>query len=411
MRKICLTLVMALIVGATGFAQKKNVNSAYNETWQDAPNFDNARKLIKEAFNDSTTMNWVKTWATAGMVEMRFFEIELTKAMSGGSPNEEAMYNALKEAYDYFLVAVDLDAKPDEKGRVKPKYTRDIKEQLHTNMEYFYYGGGYFLNKQNNQKAYEMFKIFDDLCRKDFMESFKINCNDSMHMQSRYLAAIMAYTSGDKDEALTAFLRSKEDNFNGLDVYNAIANIYGEKKDTVNQIAILQEGIEKFGEEANSDEYGFMSQLINIYINKSDITTAISMLNESLKTDPNNREYWKVLGSLYYEQEDEANAISALEKAIEIDPAYADAYGELGRIYYNTAVNESNKANEIQNNAEYSKAKEEIVKPAFQKAIPYYEKAHELNPGEKGFLYNLKSIYYNIDDGANLERIEKLLGE
>lgn len=410
MRKIYLALAMALIVTA-GYAQKKNVNSAYNETWQDAPDFDNARKLIKEAFQDSTTMNWVKTWATAGMVEMKFFETELTKAMSGGSANEEAMYNALKEAYDYFLVAVDLDAKPDEKGKVKPKFTRDIKDQLHTNMEYFYYGGGYFLNKQNNQKAYEMFMIFEDLCKKDFMASFKIDCADSMHMQARYLAAIMAYSAGDKDGALDAFLRSKEDNFNGLDVYNAIANIYAEKNDTVNQIAILKEGIDKFGEEANSSEYGFMSQLINIYINKSDINTAISMLNESLNSDPNNKEYWKVLGSLYYEQKDEANAINALEKAIEIDPTYADAYGEIGRIYYNAAVNESNKANEIQNNAEYRKAKEEIVKPAFQKAIPYYEKAHEYKPDEKGFLYNLKSIYYNIDDGANLERVEKLLGE
>lgn len=409
MRKIYLALAMTLIVTA-GYAQKKNVNSAYNETWQEAPNFDNARKLINEAFKDSTTMNWVKTWATAGMIEMKFFETELTKAMSGGTL-EEAAYVALKKAYDYFLVAVDLDSKPDEKGKVKPRYTRDIKDQLHTNMEYFYYGGGYFLGKQKNQEAYEMFMIFDDLCKKDFMASYEINCNDSMHMQSRYLAAIMAYSAGDKDEALNAFLRSKEDNYNGLDVYNAIANIYAEKNDTVNQIAILKEGIEKFGEEANSDEYGFMSQLINIYINKSDIPTAIAMLNESLKSDPNNREYWKVLGSLYYEQKDEANAVSALEKAIEIDPSYADAYGELGRIYYNTAVNESNKANEIQNNADYRKAKEEIVKPAFQKAIPYYEKAHELNPNERGFLYNLKSIYYNIDDGANLERVEKLLGE
>lgn len=410
MRKIYLALAMMLIVTA-GYAQKKNVNSAYNETWQEAPNFDNARKLIKEAFNDSTTMNWVKTWATAGMVEMKYFETELAKAMSGGSANEEAMYTALKEAYDYFLVAVDLDAKPDEKGKVKPKYTRDIRDQLYSNMEYFYYGGGFFLNKQNNQKAYDMFMIFDDLCRKEFMASSKIDCTDSMHMQARYLAAIMAYSAGDKDAALKAFLKSKDDNFNGLDVYNAIANIYGEKNDTVNQIATLKEGIQKFGDEANSNEYGFMSQLINIYINKSDIATAISMLQESLNAEPNNREYWKVLGSLYYEQKDEANAVKALEKAIEIDPTYADAYGELGRIYYNAAVNESNKANEIQNNAEYRKAKEEIVKPAFQKAIPYYEKAHELKPDEMGFLYNLKSIYYNIDDGANLERIEKLLGE
>ena len=44
-------------------------------------------------------------------------------------------------------------------------------------------------------------------------------------------------------------------------------------------------------------------------------------------------------------------------------------------------------------------------------AAPYFEKALELKPYETNYMYNLKNIYYNAEDGANLERIEKMMGE
>lgn len=407
MKKIYLTVALSLSV-ITGFAQKKNVNSAYNESWAESPNFDNARKLIAQAMVDTTTANWVKTWATAGLVEMRFFEVELGKSMVG-TINEEPMYDALKKSYNYFIKAVALDSLPDEKGKIKPKYTKEIKQKLKDNGDYFYYGGGFFFNKGKDKEAYELFKIYDELCTQPFMASYNINCSDSMHMQSRYFAAVMALKSGDNAAALTALNKSKDDNYNGLDVYNYLAYIYGQNKDTVNQVNTFKEGLKKFGDAANAEEYAFMKRLINIYINRNEIPKAIDLLQDALKAEPGDYEYWKVMGSLYYDQKDEANAIKSLEKAIEIKPDYADAYGEIGRIYYNTAINENNKANEIKDNALYRKTKEEVVKPAFLKAVPFYEKALELKPEETGFLYNLKNIYYNINDGKNLERIEKLL--
>ncbi|MEG1642936.1 MAG: tetratricopeptide repeat protein [Bacteroidales bacterium] len=409
MKKIYLTVALSLLVIA-GFAQKRNVNSAYNESWAEAPNFDNARKLIAEAMVDTTTANWVKTWAAAGLVEIRFFEVELAKSMLG-SIDEATMYNALKNSYNYFTKAVALDSLPDVKGKVKPKYTKEIKQKLNDNKDYFYYGGGFFFGKGKDKEAYEFFNIYDELCRQPFMASLNINCSDTMHMQSRYFAAVMALKSGDNTAALKALKRSKDDNFNGLDVYNYIAYIYGQNKDTVNQIEIFKEGLQKFGADANREEYSFMKRIINIYINRNEIPKAIDMLQVALKAEPKDYEYWKVLGSLYYDQKDDVNAVKSLEKAIEVNPDYADAYGEIGRIYYNAAINENNKSNDIKDNLLYRKAKEEVVKPAFKKAAPFYEKALELKPEETGFLYNLKNIYYNINDGKNLERIEKLLNK
>lgn len=410
MKKIFLIAALAIVVTAA-YAQKKNVSIADKATWEEVPNFTEARQAIQAAMVEPTTANQAKTWAVAGLVEMRFFRTEADKQAYGQAANEEGMYAALSDAYKYFLKAVELEKIPNEKGKVSTKYTKQIRQTLKDNMDYFYYGGGYYLNKDNKEAAYTMFNIMDELCHQDFMAEAAINCQDSMHMQCRYFAAVVALQMEDYQQALVALEKSKADDFNGLDVYNYIAYAYGQLKDTVNQAKTFKEGLQKYGAAANGEDYAFMPRLINLYISQNNTAEAISLIEESLVENPNDYEFWKVLGSLYYDEKNETKAIEALKKSIEVNPEYADAYGELGRIYYNKAITISNETNEIQNNAEYKKAREEKVKPAFMQAAPYFEKALELKPYETNYMYNLKNIYYNAEDGANLERIEKLMGE
>lgn len=410
MKKIFLIAALAIVVTAV-YAQKKNVSIADKATWEEVPNFTEARQAIQAAMVEPTTANQAKTWAVAGLVEMRFFRTEADKQAYGQAADEKGMYAALSDAYKYFLKAVELEKIPNEKGKVSTKYTKQIRQTLKDNMDYFYYGGGYYLNKDNKEAAYTMFNLMDELCHQDFMAEAAINCQDSMHMQCRYFAAVVALQMEDYQQALVALEKSKADDFNGLDVYNYIAYAYGQLNDTVSQAKTFKEGLQKYGAAANGEDYAFMPRLINLYISQNNTAEAISLIEEALAENPNDYEFWKVLGSLYYDEKNEAKAIEALKKSIEVNPEYADAYGELGRIYYNKAITISNETNEIQNNAEYKKAREEKVKPAFMEAAPYFEKALELKPYETNYMYNLKNIYYNAEDGANLERIEKLMGE
>lgn len=410
MKKIFLIAALAIVVTAA-YAQKKNVSIADKATWEEVPNFTEARQAIQAAMVEPTTSNQAKTWAVAGLVEMRFFRTEADKQAYGQTADEEGMYAALGDAYKYFLKAVELEKIPNEKGKVSTKYTKQIRQTLKDNMDYFYYGGGYYLNKDNKEAAYTMFNLMDELCRQDFMAEAAINCQDSMHMQCRYYAAVVALQIGNYQQALAALEKSKADDYNGLDIYNYIAYAYGQLKDTVNQAKTFKEGLQKYGAAANGEDYAFMPRLINLYISQNNTAEAISLIEEALAENPNDYEFWKVLGSLYYDEKNETKAIEALNKSIEVNPEYADAYGELGRIYYNKAITISNETNEIQNNEEYKKAREEKVKPAFMEAAPYFEKALELKPYETNYMYNLKNIYYNAEDGANLERIEKMMGE
>ena len=402
MRKIFLIAAMA-IVATTAFAQKKNVKIAEIATWDmESPNFTEARQCIQEAMVDPTTANQAKTYQVAGLVEINYFKC------NSGTLNGD-VYNALKNAYPYLLKAIELEKIPNEKGKVSNKLTKAIAKELEAVQEYYYYGGGYFLSNGDKEGAYEMFKIMNDLCQQDFMADSKINCQDTMHMQARFFAAMTAVQLCNYEEAVKALDLSKADNYNSLDLYNAYAYVYEQTKDTTNLINIFKEGIKNLGPEINSSDYAFLPRLINVYINQDNTAEAISLLEEALSENPSDCEYMKLLGSLYYDQKDEAKAIEILEKAIETDPSYSDAYGELGRIFYNNAITINNEVSEIKDNVAYSKAREEKVKPAFLKAAPYFEKALKLDPSETSYMYSLKTIYYNAEDGANLERIEKML--
>ena len=59
--------------------------------------------------------------------------------------------------------------------------------------------------------------------------------------------------------------------------------------------------------------------------------------------------------------------------------------------------------------AEYNAYKKESLEPLLKEAAVYLEKAHELDPEMINALTNLKIIYYQLNDAANLERVEKLL--
>lgn len=77
--------------------------------------------------------------------------------------------------------------------------------------------------------------------------------------------------------------------------------------------------------------------LINIYLQKNDITSSEKYLNEALAIDPSNKQLYYVLGTAYMDLNEHTKAEQALVKALEIDPAYGEAQYQLGAHYVNWA--------------------------------------------------------------------------
>lgn len=399
MKRILLSTALFLAV-TSGFAQMKLVNKAFSEAKAEKPNFTEAQGDIKQALENAESKDDVKTWYVAGFVENKLFESERNKQILQQKPDEAKMYNALLSCYNYYIKAAELDQIPNEKGKVKPKYLKDIKNTLKNDQSYFINGGAYFWDQKEYQKSYDMFHIYTEIPKLDIFkgETFPVDSNYNMIL---YYAALAASYIPNPELAIKSYEALKGTGYKENEVYQLLAAEYQNLKDTVNFAKTLAEGAKLFPK----DPY-FIQTLINIYINSGEYDKAIAYLNEAIGQDPANAQLYDVKGRLIEQQKKYDDALSMYKKAIEIDPNYADAYGNIGRIYYNQAIEENDKAATIKDMKLYNQTKKDKVEPLFKEALPYYEKAHQLKPEEREYMVALRGIYYNLDMGPEYDKIE-----
>jgi len=265
MKKSVFTLALCLLAGIV-FAQKKAVSTAKNEIKNSSPDIEEARKIIKEALENPETANDAEAWYVAGLVENKQFDTERLKEVVNLTPNEDVMYPALIAIYPYFAKADELDQLPDEKGKVKLKYRKDIKSILMINRPYYVNAGAYFYEKRDFQKAYENFRFYGDMPKLPIFagdeSKFEKLASDTNAIKYRYFAALSASLIPNHDASIELFNEIKDLGFTEEDIYKQLASEYHQNKDSDNFAKILEQGVAKFPKEPY-----FILNLINVNIN------------------------------------------------------------------------------------------------------------------------------------------------
>ena len=421
MRKTLLTAAMLLLATTLSFGQKALVDQAWTLAKKtEKPDFKQARASIQEALAGESAED-AKAWYVAGNIEQRYFEKENGQAQYGLNANELEMYQALANGYKYYRQAVALDTLPNEKGKVKPKYVKNIAKDLVANSDGYVNGGVFYFNNQEYKKAYDMWNTFIEIRDLPFMDKKNLPA-DSIYAMLEYNAALAALNSEDKELTMFALLRAKGNGYEQNNVYKFLVGQYEQARDTANLVALLNEGNTLFGTMdvtgTNPDgstftqkENYYSLRLINLYIAANEYDRAIATLNDVISNDPENPELWNVKGQLLEAQKDVDGAIACFEKALQLRPNFALALGNMGRMYFNQAVEKNNELSEkIKNTADFNAAKEAEVLPLYRKALPYYEQAHQIDANEREYMVALRSIYYNLNDAQNLKLIEIEMG-
>lgn len=400
MKRVLLTV--ALCVAATAsFAQKKAVNEAQSIAKGATPDFTEARNLIKGALENAETKDDAKTWFVAGTIEDQQFSNERTKQVLGQQPNEPVMYEALGGILPYFEKALELDQVPNEKGKVKPRFTKDIKGVLGANHVYYINGGAYYFDQKDYKKAYDFFEQYLTISDMPLFKGEAVAQRDSNFMTVQFYAAVAATQLGDSKTAIAALDRAKSMDYRANDVYQYLCYEYEQAKDSVNLEKTLIEGMSKFPEESY-----YLLSLINNYIYSNRNEQAIEYLNAAIAKDANNAQLYDVMGRVYETGlKDFAKAEEQFKKALSINPDYLESLSNLGRVYYNQGVNKQGEANMINDAKQYQ---EELgkAKEFFKQALPYFEKAHQLKPEEREYMTALRGIYYNLNMGKEFDAIE-----
>lgn len=402
MKRISLFLILAVSFSVV-FAQKANVKKAKDLAYMDGADFKAARQVIKEALADSTTKNLAETWYVAGLIGYKENEKLYQSMILNQNYDKDVKGKAIMESIPYFLKAVSLDTIVDKKGKVKTKYSKDIKEKL---KEYFTdqtnlwgYGAYLFDEKKDYVGAHKVFDTYLSIPKLPLMKN-EIK-TDTNYVKVKYFSAAAASQAGLSDDAIALYEDLKDDGFEELFIHQLLYQEYFNKKDTANYVRILKEGYAKFPQEA-----WFLQNLINHYIFTNQMSEAMNYLNSAIEKEPSNAEYLLIKGKLADQLGNPDEAKAAFDKAIELNPKSADAYSEMGRLVYNKAIKLFDDANNIKDLKLYNAATKK-AEDVLRESIPFYKKAIEIKPDEIEYKKTLKSIYYRLKMYKEFDALEK----
>lgn len=405
-------ILAALVLMSAGCMAQKNplVKKAKSLCNAETPDFREARDLMEEALAQEPT---AETYYWAGMVGYKENQRENYNEMMGQGINKAAAGQAVVESYNYWLKADKLAQvlTTDKKGNQVPTDPK-MRGKLQKMMLEYYKGlelvkYGIYLNEQRDYEgAYRAFKMHIDIPELEMMQDAKLQKDmprDTTYIQYKYYAAIFAVQSELHAEAVALLEQLKDGEYEAVSTNQFLYQEYVALKDTAKFVATLQNAIARFPQES-----WFLQNLINYYIFSGQEQTAIDYLATAIANEPNVAQYYLIRGNLNENQKHYAEALADFDQALVIDPTMADAQAGKGRVYYNQAVKMNEDAAMISDNKAYKKALEEM-NAVFLESLPFFEKAHELNPTDRTYIQTLKGLYYRfgMDDKYN-EMNEKL---
>ena len=403
--------VAAIVLMSTNcFAQKNPaVKNAKRYIMAETPDFSAARTAIEEAIATEPT---AETYYWAGMIGYQELTLENYNQMLGKGVNQALAGQAVVESYDYWLEADRLAMIPtlDKKGRevVDTKTRANITKKMleyYKNQELVKYG--IYLNEQRDfEGAFKAFKKHIDMPELDMMQNEKIQKEmprDSTYTQYKYYTAIFAVQAQLHAQAIAELEELKDGDYEAVSVNQFLYQEYVELKDTVKFVATLQNAIARFPQES-----WFLQNLINYYIFSGQEQVAIDYLAQAIEREPNVAQYHHIKGNLDENQGNYEAALVDFDNALKLDPTLADAMAGKGRVYYNQAVKLNEAAAMISDNKEYKKALEEMNE-VFRKALPFFEKAHEMAPEDRNYMQILKGLYYRFNMTAQYDAISEKL--
>ena len=386
---------------------KKNVSKARNLVLMESHDFKGAREAINQALEDPATSTDPRTWQVAGLIGYKENEEYYKRMALGQEIDFVKKGEAVMESLDFYLKAYEMDQnRVNRKGKpLKPKFEKDIKEKIKEYFEDKTCLFYYAATLYDEKHDYEgAMKVFDTYLSIPEIPYMK----DVVTLDSTYLQ--VKYFN-----ALAA--RNVENWDKAIELYEELKT---EDYETANVYKMLYESYVEVKDTVNflntleegfefmPEDPWFIQNLINYFISTQKITESKEYLDKAIGLSPNEAVYHYIYGKIYEIEEDYDKALSYFNKTIELNPGYADAYASIGYLIIEEAQQILDDA-VYKSDEEYEKAGVKTAK-MFLEAIGYFKKADELNPDELLYKRNLRNLYYRLNMSDELEAIEKELG-
>ena len=400
MKKISI-LSLCLLTAAAATAQKAVVKEAESAMKSGKP-FTEVVQIITPAFTNPETDKQAQTYYVPGKAGFKEYDDVLGKKQVGMIKGDDAAVlaaaNALLGGYDYMMKALPLDSLPDEKGKVKPKYSKDIISTIIGHQGDFNMAAVDFYNFQDYGKAYDCWNVFLTIpTNPTFAEKAK-QFPDSTMADIAFNQGIAAWQGNQFEKAVGSFKNAIKYGYDKQAVYDYGIAVATNAKDNDALMFFAKGGNDKFGDKTPM----FLNQIVNYYLQTEKYADALAFLNDGIAKNPDNAQYYALEGIIYDNQQDRAKAMELYKKSLDLD-----ANNALGNFYYGRGL--AAKAGDLSDKYEgtnFAAYKEQELNPIYKEALTYLEKAYDLDKDNRNnILQVLEICYYNLGDEAGMQSV------
>lgn len=405
MQKLYFIILLSAItvhgVSAQTKQQKKDLSQARINV-KGGKDLDNTIKTLTRLLSESEEMR------TNEKVYVTWYEA-VEKLYAQGN---EKLY--LREQYDtaklfnyakeMFCILERLDSvaagKVTKEG-AKVEYRSKHAQILNTYRPNLFFGGSFFLRKNDYKTAFNFFDTYIDCANQPiFSGSYDYMKNDTLMPDAAYLATHCGYHLGDADKTLKYVELAQRDNAHLCITVQYTAEAYRIKNDTAQYLATLRRGFRQF----TTNPY-FFTYLQDWYTKNNMHEEALQLCDDALKQDST----WMIVllskGSTLLNIERNKECIEICNKIISLNDSISDAYFYAGTAYLNEAL-------KLEDNISTQRKNKAKLKEIYQQAMPYMEKYRGLCPDDKQrWAPALYRIYLNLNMGKKFEEMDKIINE
>lgn len=390
-------MFLMLMSPVAASAQKKEIQTAKDQV-KAGKNLDQAAASMKKLLADSANRTNRKIWTIYFDAVRKQYEQGNEKLYLKQKYDTAQLFNYTRQLFEVAFQYDSVETVPDKKGRRDFEFRKGHSDYLAHIRSNLYNGGIWFLNKKKYPDAYKFFDCYIECASQPMFKQRNYGEKDKHLPIAAYYAVYSGYKMKDPKATLHHSYEALKDTVHYNYMLQYLAETYMLEKDTARYVASLKEGFKR----VPTFPY-FFPRLVEYYVVRNQLDSAMTVVNEALTVVPDSDVYLAAKSNLLLEQGKLQECIEVSKKVIEVNQKLGDPYYNAGICYFNLAV-------EQDKNSHNSRKVKEQVEANYKKALPYLVKYREMEPKEQGkWAFPLYTIYLNLNMGKEFDEIDKVM--
>ena len=313
----------------------------------------------------------------------------------GGEPvDEQGLYQAVDNAFDAGLEMVKFDNMPNEKGKVKPRFTT-VVDQLYLLRGQLINGGIFFQGAKDDKTAYKFLARYVDTADDPVFAKFDKSKDTNLN-EIAFFAAYYAYDNKDFEKAAHYIEYAMKSQERAKEAQQLQLAILGAQLKTRQDSIAYAEKLEAIYSQDSSND-AILTTLTSTYSGLGMQDKAEKLINAQLAKNPNSYGALVMKGQFESQKKNYDAAADCLSKALALakdDDSRIAINASIGQCWFYKAQERVAEVKGV-----LTKAAREQFNEVYNKAIQYLEAAKKLDvtkSHKSNWAYPLYGCYYFV---------------